>query len=394
MYFLKRLKKYGLSLLAVIATFFLLGYFLTDYAFNASAARYVYVFNSAEDYSDCLLNVSFYDSVFQKIDKHNQDHPEESISYAKIDYKDLVSKATLAKKDGCYEFSFLKKYFPNIIKKNGTINQSDNRVVNYFNLIFEQGQLEAEFSQLRVEHYQNPYLIGGICATSVLLLFLILMCLFPSHTLKSEIEDNQTIFHTAFHKSYWKDSLKFARNVKSLCVCSVLFTLMMLCKFIKIPSGFGSLGLGLTYLVFATICMIYGPVCGLFIGFCSDTFGYFLTQGGQVFFPGYTLDAMLSGFLYGLFFYKKKITFTNCLLARFFINIGVNVGLGCFWWKIIYQLDWNGYITYLTLTSLPKNILYLLPQSILLFLVFKVLSKPLVSFQLIDEKIARNITLF
>ncbi|MDE6013995.1 MAG: hypothetical protein K2G50_03510, partial [Anaeroplasmataceae bacterium] len=70
------------------------------------------------------------------------------------------------------------------------------------------------------------------------------------------------------------------------------------------------------------------------------------------------------------------------------------VGLGCCWWKIVYQLNWDGYLTYLTLTSLPKNILYLLPQSILLFVLFKLLSKPLVAFHLIDEKIAQNITLF
>lgn len=394
MYFLKRLKKYGISLFAVVATFFLLGYFLTDFVFNATQARYVYVFSSEEDYSNYLLQSEFYDTVFQKIDEHNKQHPEDTISYAKIDYQALVSKATLEKKNGVYEFSFLKKYFPNMIKKNGTINQSDNRVVNYFNLIFKQGGLEASFISVRIDHYQNPYWIGGICSGAVLFIFLVLLCLFPSHTLKAEIEDNQTIFHSVFHKGYWKNSLQFAKSVKSLCMCSVLFTLMMLCKFIKIPSGFGSLGLGLTYLVFATICLIYGPVCGLFIGFCSDTFGYFLTQGGQVFFLGYTLDAMLSGFIYGLFFYKKKITFTSCLMARFFVNIGINVGLGGFWWKIIYQLDWNGYVTYLTLTSIPKNVLYLLPQSILLFIVFKLLSKPLASFQLIDEKIAQNITLF
>lgn len=174
---------------------------------------------------------------------------------------------------------------------------------------------------------------------------------------------------------------------------SLLFSMMLLCKLIPIPSGFGSLGIGFTYLFFATISLIYGPLCGLFIGLCSDTIGYFIHPSGMFFF-GYTLDAMLSGFIYGICFYRKRITFANCLAARFFVNIFVNVGLGCLWWKILYQLDFDAYITYMTLTSLPKNVLYLLPQSLLLFIVFKALSKPLASFGLIENAISENVKLF
>ena len=144
---------------------------------------------------------------------------------------------------------------------------------------------------------------------------------------------------------------------------------------------------------FATICLIYGPICGLFIGFCSDVIGYFI-HPSNVFFLGYTLDAMLSGFIYGLCFYKKRITFANCFIARFFVNIFINVGLGSLWWKILYKLNFEAYLAYMGLTSFPKNVLYLLPQSILLFLVIKALSKPLTSFGLIDQKISENIGLF
>lgn len=394
MCFLRLLKKYALGIVVVIATFFLLGYFFTDYVYNANSSRFLLELESDEDLS-CLLETEFYDSVFEKIDAYNDIHLDKPISYAKIDYDKLLKKAELNFKEDVYEFTFLKKYFPNVIRKNGTINSSDMRVMNYFTLIFKEADLDVSIQKIEVIHYQNPYIIGSISfgSSAVIILLLLLIGSFTQYK-KEEIEDNQNIFKSIFHKKYWVSSLEFTKNVRSLCTCSILFTLMMLCKFIVIPSGFGSLGLGLTYLVFATICLIYGPVCGLFIGCCSDTLGYFLTQGGQVFFPGYTLDAMLSGFIYGLCFYKKKITFSNCLLARFFVNILINVGLGCCWWKIVYQLNWDGYITYLTLTSLPKNILYLLPQSILLFVLFKLLSKPLAAFHLIDEKIAQNITLF
>ena len=103
---------------------------------------------------------------------------------------------------------------------------------------------------------------------------------------------------------------------------------------------------------------------------------------------------MLTGFIYGIFFYKKKITFTNCLLARFFVNIIINVGLGSIWWGIVYNLEGEALRAYTMLTALPKNIIYLLPQSILLFIVFKFIAKPLARFGLIDDKIANNVELF
>ncbi|MDE6407384.1 MAG: folate family ECF transporter S component, partial [Anaeroplasmataceae bacterium] len=208
-----------------------------------------------------------------------------------------------------------------------------------------------------------------------------------------EVEDNQVVYKSIFHKSYWKDSIGFINNVKKMCTISILFACMILCKFLPIPSGFGSLGISFTYLFFGIICWIYGPLCGIFIGFCSDILGYFINPGG-IFFMGYTLDAMLAGFMYGICFYKKRITFANCFIARAFVNLFINVGLGSLWWKMIYNLDWDAYLTYMSLTSLPKNILYLLPQSILLFILFKAISKPLASFGLIDQRVSENISLF
>lgn len=388
------LKKYWLSFLAMTLTIFLCGFFFTEYVYNSFNARYVYCFNSSEGNAEQLLNSQFYDDTFLKIDDYNKENPEHKISYANIDYEEMLQKAELIHENETYQFSVLKKYFPNIIKKNGTVNEGNNRVKNYFNLVCKYGNLDVEFINIEIMKYQNPYIIGGICS-GVFLFIMILFCCFSTKSLNHiSLEDNKTIYKSVFHKTYWKSSLSFSKSIKSICLISLLFALMLLCKFIPIPSGFGSLGIGLTYLVFATICLIEGPVCGLFIGFCSDVLGHFMTHGGQAFFIGYTLDAMLSGLIYGLCFYKKRITFVNCLTARFFVNIFINVGLGCLWWKIFYKLDWNGYLAYLTLTSLPKNILYLLPQSILLYILFRLLAKPLAKFNLIDDRISESVSLF
>ena len=78
---------------------------------------------------------------------------------------------------------------------------------------------------------------------------------------------------------------------------AMLFALMLVCKLIPIPGGFGSLGIGFTYLFFSVTCMIYGPVYGFVIGAVLDILGFFMPNGGgPIFHLGYTLQTALTGF--------------------------------------------------------------------------------------------------
>ena len=140
-------------------------------------------------------------------------------------------------------------------------------------------------------------------------------------------------------------------------------------KFISIPSGFANLGLGLTYLIFAYICLIYGPIWGLIIGFSSDIFGFIMKP--TIFHPGYTLQAMLTGFVYGLFLYKTDLKFSKVLLCRIIINIFLNGIFGAFLWGSYADLTLDATITYMNVVCLPKNIIYLIPQSALLYFFLK-----------------------
>ena len=91
--------------------------------------------------------------------------------------------------------------------------------------------------------------------------------------------------------------------------------------------------------------------------------------------------------------YRTKITFAKCLYARIIVNIFVNVILGSMWWAIINSFTFDAYVTYTVMISLPKNLIYLLPQSIALFLVLKSVLKPIKSFDLMDYRICENISL-
>ena len=167
----------------------------------------------------------------------------------------------------------------------------------------------------------------------------------------------------------------------------------MICKFIPIPSGFGSLGISLGFIFLAIACMLFGPYPALLIGLLSDVIGYLIKPDGA-FFIGYTFQSMLACFTYALCLHKTYVTFTRCFIARVIVNLVCNVIVGSICWAFIFNLNLNQTMTYLLTTSLPKNLVYLLPQSIVLFIVLKAILRPVAAFRLADDKIAKTVSLF
>ena len=235
-------------------------------------------------------------------------------------------------------------------------------------------------------------LIGGI----VVLISEVVASLFlykKEEETEEEKCDNITVFSSCLHKAYWKEAAKPLKKVKDITTIAMLFALMLICKLISLPSGFGNLGISFTYLFFAIICMIYGPVYGFVVGVFSDIIGFFMPNGGGIFNLGYTLQAALTGVIYGLFLFKTKITFTKVLTARIIVNFVMNVIYGSFLYIFVYYVDDTMTLTrylelvksYALLLSLPKNIIYLLPQSLLLYYVIKVTLPIFARYHLIDK---------
>lgn len=182
--------------------------------------------------------------------------------------------------------------------------------------------------------------------------------------------DNEALYKTPFHKRFFLDSIKVFKDMKSLITISIILAIVMIFKFIPIPSGFGSLGLTWGFLFLSIACMIYGPFPAFLIGALSDLIGFLIRPTGP-FFPGYTLDAMLACFTYAMLLHKTHITFTRCLISRVIVGLIINSLLGSIWHACINSLTFDATISYILYIALPKNIAYLIPQSILMFIVLK-----------------------
>lgn len=204
------------------------------------------------------------------------------------------------------------------------------------------------------------------------------------------IYDNERLFKTPFHKKYWVLASQEFKSVKKLVIMALLLALTLTSKLIKIPSGFGSVGFGFGLIFLSVATMISGPIAGLVLGALSDILGFFLFEANGAFNPIFTLSAMLASFTYGIMFYRTKISYTRCLIARIVINFILNIFLEGIGQMIVYDytFDW------LLFTSLPKQVAFLVPQSLIMYIVLAIVAPIASQTNFIEEEVGENISIF
>ncbi len=167
--------------------------------------------------------------------------------------------------------------------------------------------------------------------------------------------------------SFWKQAAAEFYDLRTLTAVSLVLALTVAISNFFIPLG-ENLNIFFTFLPKAVYCAIGGPLLGMAAGFAGDIIGYLMHPTGPYFF-GYTLSSMLGCFVYGLLFYKTRITLPRMIIAKTFINLFVNMGLGSLWSYMMYG---KGYLFYLG-RSVVKNLPLLPIEIVLLFLMFAAL---------------------
>jgi ECF transporter S component (folate family) len=96
------------------------------------------------------------------------------------------------------------------------------------------------------------------------------------------------------------------------------------------------LKIGFSFLPVAAAGMLFGPLAGGMVGALGDIVSYFISPTGP-YFPGFTLNAFLAGFLYGLFLYKKNVTFVRTFCAKASVTVCVSFLLNPLWLSVLYS---------------------------------------------------------
>lgn len=124
------------------------------------------------------------------------------------------------------------------------------------------------------------------------------------------------------------------KNTRSLTIAAVLAALHLVLNLFTIPvSQF--LEIGFDFLTVAATGFLCGPWVAGLTGIVTDIVGYMLRPNGP-FFPGWTLSAILLGIVYGLFYYKKKVSLPRIICCQAVVVVVFNFFLTPLWLHLLY----------------------------------------------------------
>ena len=147
--------------------------------------------------------------------------------------------------------------------------------------------------------------------------------------------------------------LKSTKYLALMATTIAMKVILSLLPFARIPIS-QNLRISFGYLIVAVEAAILGPVAGMLSAAITDNVEFMLAPDG-IYFPGYTLSAMLGSLVYALFLYERKVSVPRLIGAKVIVNLFVNVLLGSLWTSMMYS---KGYIYYF-MRSITKNVLML-----------------------------------
>ena len=177
-------------------------------------------------------------------------------------------------------------------------------------------------------------------------------------------------FRTPFSADYWRQAFSELKNTRTLVFAALILALRIAMKPLKIPIA-ADVNITFGFIVNALGSMVYGPVVALLSGAVSDTLGYLISPSGVYYFPFIFLE-MGGSLIFALFLYSTDITPIRLILAKFCVNMFVNILLNEPI-MVLYYRDVLHLTTYqpFVLVRIVKNIVMLPVESIILMVVFR-----------------------
>ena len=124
------------------------------------------------------------------------------------------------------------------------------------------------------------------------------------------------------------------RDIRTITGSALLIAAAVIIDFFRFVFS-NILEISFSFLALAMTGLLYGPLVGGVVGGISDIIQYIVRPSGP-FFPGFTLNSILSGVIFGMFLYKQKLTVkrvTICVLIEGIITVLI---LTPIWLNILY----------------------------------------------------------
>ncbi|MBQ4333559.1 MAG: folate family ECF transporter S component [Clostridia bacterium] len=191
-----------------------------------------------------------------------------------------------------------------------------------------------------------------------------------------------------FSAAYWKEAAANLKSIRMLALAAMIVALRAICKMLEIPLAPG-LNINVAALFNSVGAMVYGPVVGVVGAMVSDPLGYLLHPDGPYFLP-FMLSDMSSSFIFGLFFWRRRLTVGRAMTAKFAVNMVSNVVLTSlimkWYYLVFYGVEKAQAYNLINLTRIVKNLVMFPVEAILIAVVLGALSPALYRLRLLPEK--------
>ena len=160
----------------------------------------------------------------------------------------------------------------------------------------------------------------------------------------------------------FRDSAGELKNVKNLCIISLLLALRVCLNFLTLPLS-DLCHVSFVFVVAGLTGGMFGPFVAALFGAIGDILSYIVHPLGCFFF-GFTLSAMAAGLIYGLILYKNRFGVLRIVFAEIVVDVIVNVFMNTLWINILFGMD---FFELLFSVRIPKNLITI-PINVVVFI--------------------------
>lgn len=162
------------------------------------------------------------------------------------------------------------------------------------------------------------------------------------------------------------DSAAELTRLNSLAVAAMFVALSIVLGYVTTIQFGNSIKIGFSFLPKDFGAYVLGPVTGGVINGIVDVITFVLKPTGP-FFPGFTFNSILTGFIMGAFLYKKPVKLGRVIAARVTNSFVVNLFFNTLWISVLYG---KGFLALLPARAI-KQVIMLPIETMMLYGVLK-----------------------
>ena len=180
-------------------------------------------------------------------------------------------------------------------------------------------------------------------------------------------------------KSKFYNSAKELTNVYGLVAIAMLLAIRVVVGIFanSTMALFGNmLKISINFLPIAIAAAVFGPIGAALVGGLGDILSFFINPAsGGAYFPGFTLNGILTGLILGIFLYKNNVNIKTVLISWTINAVLIEVLLSGYWLYFIYGMGSGTSFEVYLWTRLISEAIKFIPSVLLILALGKATGK-------------------